>query len=189
VTAPVWAWGSNYYGESGDGTTIPRTLPVQVIGLTNVRFISAGAEDSAAILSNGTIATWGANIYGQIGNGAAARNPQPVFVSGVSGAVVVGAGSDTAAVTNQGTVFAWGLNSNGRLGNGTTNNASSPGTVDGVGSSWLAAKQCRNELPLRCGRQINSLTDARANATTFSFDLGDRLSSVTTSNGLAIQGT
>ena len=38
----VWAWGSNYYGELGDGTTMDRYTPVQVSGLTEVIAISAG---------------------------------------------------------------------------------------------------------------------------------------------------
>ncbi|MCL2816360.1 MAG: RCC1 domain-containing protein, partial [Oscillospiraceae bacterium] len=36
----VWAWGYNYYGQLGDGTTTQRTTPVQVYGLTDVIAIS-----------------------------------------------------------------------------------------------------------------------------------------------------
>lgn len=37
----VWAWGWNYYGELGDGTTVQRTTPVQVSGLNNIISVSA----------------------------------------------------------------------------------------------------------------------------------------------------
>jgi alpha-tubulin suppressor-like RCC1 family protein len=36
----VWAWGWNFNGELGDGTTTMRTTPVQVAGLTGVTQIA-----------------------------------------------------------------------------------------------------------------------------------------------------
>ncbi|MGA2380404.1 MAG: hypothetical protein ABSG85_13970 [Spirochaetia bacterium] len=32
----VWAWGSNRYGELGDGSTVARPAPVQAAGLSGV---------------------------------------------------------------------------------------------------------------------------------------------------------
>src|SRR3989304_3046154 len=37
----VWAWGSNSDGQLGDGTTINRSTPVQISGLTGVSTIAA----------------------------------------------------------------------------------------------------------------------------------------------------
>jgi alpha-tubulin suppressor-like RCC1 family protein len=42
------AWGYNFYGQLGDGTTIDKTTPVGVSGLTNLAAIAAGSEHSLA---------------------------------------------------------------------------------------------------------------------------------------------
>jgi hypothetical protein len=44
----VWSWGNNSNGQLGDGTTISRTSPVQVTGLTNVTTVVAGSYCSFA---------------------------------------------------------------------------------------------------------------------------------------------
>ena len=45
----VWAWGTNFYGALGDGTTIPRDSPVQVLGLSNISAIAVGNGYSMAL--------------------------------------------------------------------------------------------------------------------------------------------
>ena len=50
-----YAWGSNEYGQLGDGTTISRLTPVQVSGLTGVTAIAAGYWYSLALKSDGTV--------------------------------------------------------------------------------------------------------------------------------------
>ena len=44
----VWAWGSNAYGELGDGTTTERYTPAQVLSLSSITAISAGANHGPA---------------------------------------------------------------------------------------------------------------------------------------------
>ena len=90
------AWGSNGYGQLGDGTTTDRHAPVAVSGLSGAIAITAGAVDSAALLANGTAMTWGGNAYGQLGDGAHSTTfggrPVPGPVSGLRGATAIDAG-------------------------------------------------------------------------------------------------
>lgn len=62
----VWAWGSNWGGQVGDGTRIDRLLPVQVKGLSNITSIWGG---SFAIADDGTVWTWGTTFSGKAGAG------------------------------------------------------------------------------------------------------------------------
>ena len=45
----VWAWGSNSYGQLGDGTDTDSNVPVQVQGLTGIIAVSAGEAHSLAV--------------------------------------------------------------------------------------------------------------------------------------------
>jgi len=78
VNGLVWAWGNNYQGQLGDGTTRNRTTPVKVHGgemgtlyLQNIIAISAGrsGEHSLAVDANNFVYGWGRNYEGQCGNG------------------------------------------------------------------------------------------------------------------------
>ena len=117
----VWAWGYNYYGQVGDGTTTEKRTPVQVNGLSGVTAIAGGDSYSLALKNDGTVWAWGANDYGQLGDGTTTRKIIPVQVSGLSGIIAVDSGeSHSLALKNDGTVWAWGYNSYGQLGDGMT---------------------------------------------------------------------
>ena len=53
------AWGDNFYGELGNGTSTDTNRPVVVKGLSGVKAVSAGGLFSLALLSNGTVKAWG----------------------------------------------------------------------------------------------------------------------------------
>jgi alpha-tubulin suppressor-like RCC1 family protein len=90
----VWAWGGNYDGELGDGTTVTRYSPEQT-GLTGVSQISEGEDVSAAVLSGGSVLTWGENDVGELGDGGNDSNPHPspAPVRPLAGGTLVSAGS------------------------------------------------------------------------------------------------
>lgn len=118
----VLAWGENVRGELGDGATERSDVPVAVSGLSGVTAVSAGADFSLALLSDGTVMAWGENGFGQLGNATAGEDSYiPVPVNGLGEVTQVAAGGNHAlALLRNGTVVAWGYNAFGQLGDGKT---------------------------------------------------------------------
>jgi alpha-tubulin suppressor-like RCC1 family protein len=66
----VWAWGANYAGQLGNGTTSNTSAPVQVGGtspLHTVTAISAGNSHSLALKADGSVWAWGDHTRKQLG--------------------------------------------------------------------------------------------------------------------------
>jgi alpha-tubulin suppressor-like RCC1 family protein len=134
----IWAWGANYSGELGNGTTTNSYTPIKVVGvggsglMTGVQWVGAGAFHSLAVKSGGTAFAWGEGVYGKLGNGGTANSSTPVQVSTISSGSLVGGGSEfSLAVTSDRTAWAWGFNRDGELGNNSTSNSLTPVTVYG----------------------------------------------------------
>jgi len=103
----VWAWGDNYYGDLGDGTTTDRNTPVQVSGLTGVTAISGGGQYSLALKSDGTVWAWGDNYHGKLGDGTTTDRYTPVQLMGLTGVTAISGGEDhSLALKSDGTVWA-----------------------------------------------------------------------------------
>jgi alpha-tubulin suppressor-like RCC1 family protein len=151
----VWAFGTNSYGQLGDGTTTDRDQPVQVLDLSDVVTVAAGAFHSLALKSDGTVWAWGRNGNGQLGDNTTTDRLTPVQVSGiipVSPAASVKEYDPTAlknitaiaagwqhsmALTNDGYVYSWGANDEGQLGN--NDNASSSHIIQAQGLTEVTA--------------------------------------------------
>jgi alpha-tubulin suppressor-like RCC1 family protein len=137
----IKCWGDNIYGQLGDGTSIVRTTPVYVAGLTSAAStISAGLSHSCTILEAGGAKCWGANGSGQLGDGTTTNRTMPVDVIGLSSGVsaIATGGGHTCALTAGGGVKCWGWNANGQLGDGTTTDRATPVDVVGLGSGVRA---------------------------------------------------
>jgi alpha-tubulin suppressor-like RCC1 family protein len=129
----VWAWGGNWYGQLGNGTTTNSYAPAQVPGLTGMTAISAGFDSTYALKNDGTVWSWGANWYGQLGDGTTNEQNSPVQVPGLTGISAISAGNGfVLALKSDGTFWTWGYNGNGQLGNGTNTNSSTPVQVAGI---------------------------------------------------------
>ncbi len=114
----VWAWGLNFEGELGNGTTTNSSRPVQVLGLVNVIKVVSGHFHNLALKSDGTAFGWGDNLYGQIGDGSN-RNDRltPVQLSSLSDLQDIAAGElHSLALKRDGTVWGSGANQYSQLG-------------------------------------------------------------------------
>jgi len=72
VDGSLWAWGSNNYGELGDGTSTEKHSPVEVnisratgfpVNL-NITSLHTGRYFTIAKEANGSLWAWGANGFG-----------------------------------------------------------------------------------------------------------------------------
>lgn len=106
VDGTLWGWGNNVTGQLGDGTFVPRALPVQ-LGSGYVA-LSSNVNHTLAIQSDGTLWTWGSRQY------------SPARVGTDSGYSAVAAGYlHSVAVKSDGSVWTWGRNEQGQLGLGS----------------------------------------------------------------------
>ena len=132
----VYAWGNNFYGQLGDGTTIGRLAPVPVVGLTNGATAVAAGENHSLAVINGGVFAWGFNRLGQLGDGGGEpMSTTSVAVSGLSSGVTkIAAGWGHSLAVQNGGVYAWGENFYGQLGDGTGFDRSTPVAVSGLTS-------------------------------------------------------
>jgi len=150
----VWAWGYNYYGQLGDGSTTNQSSPVQVAGLSDVTAIVASGEHTVALKSDGSVWAWGYNYYGQLGDGSTTTQYSPVQVAGLSDVAAIAAGGGhTVALKSDDSVWAWGRNIDGQLGNGATTKWGegiySPVQVTGLSDVRAVAAGYRHTIALK----------------------------------------
>lgn len=138
--APL-CWGSNTYGQLGDGTTTRRLTPAAVSGLSGgIRSISGGIYHTCGLTNMGAALCWGYNLWGQLGDGTTTSRRTPVAVSGMSSdvqAIQAGAAGSTCALVNGG-AWCWGFNSYGNIGDGSSTNRLAPVAVSGLSSGMQA---------------------------------------------------
>lgn len=128
VFGRLQCWGSNYYGQLGDGTGRSSTYPRAVIGLTGaVAEVVAGESYTCAIVDQ-ALMCWGKG-YDHV----------PATVSGFESGVTAVAGGwrHTCAVRNGG-LLCWGSNDSGQLGTGDNLPRSEPVQVFAAGSAVTA---------------------------------------------------
>lgn len=133
----LWTWGSNQSGQLGaetqetgtdlEGTVIPlSSRPLQV--MEDVASVSAGADFTVALKTDGTLWAWGGNDYGQLGNGSTTPSDLPICV--LDQVTAVSAGDyHVAALRADGSLWTWGDNLYGQLGDGTLESRSAPAKV------------------------------------------------------------
>ena len=138
----VLCWGSNEYGQLGNGTTANSTAPVYVVGLPSAAVsVTTGYDSTCVLIDTGTVWCWGNNASGQLGNGTFIQSSVPIQVldstgnAPLSDVIAIAAGQYHAcAVSSAGAALCWGDNAKGELGNGSEIASNLPVQVSGLAS-------------------------------------------------------
>ena len=115
----LWCWGSNLYGELGDGTTSQRAQPTLVVEAGPWAMVSAGGEHTCAIKEEGSLWCWGQNTANQVSTepGNLVSYTTPHRIGNDTNWSTVATGSEhSCAIQTDGALFCWGYDGYGQLG-------------------------------------------------------------------------
>lgn len=116
----LWMWGSNNYGQLGDGTTTDRLKPKKI--MDGVSQVILCGDRSAAVMRDGRLMVWGRSTNSNLGlssensSGPIFKKPQKLMDDVVQADMGCSHGG---AVKKDGTLWMWGHNEHGQLGIGT----------------------------------------------------------------------
>lgn len=116
-----WCWGSDSYGEIGNGaTTGLQIAPVSINGGHTWKSLRGGASITCGIKSDDTTWCWGYGYSGGIGAGGSTTTADvPTAVSGGHSWAMIDTGAEyNCGISADGALYCWGLGTNGSLGNG-----------------------------------------------------------------------
>lgn len=117
-------WGANSWGQSGDGTRLPRNVPGDVVGLSGpVRSMFKGMGYTCALIISGELECWGYNFRGEVSNGVATElgiQPRPTTLALPPVSRVVMGEQFLCMLLTTGQVTCGGVNSVGQAGVGVT---------------------------------------------------------------------
>jgi alpha-tubulin suppressor-like RCC1 family protein len=142
----LWAWGDNSNGQLGDGTTIKRNIPVNILPNTQWISVATSYNTSFGIKKDGTLWAWGMNNSYLFGNNNSSETQR--LVPGQVGSdsnwkYITTNGNIVVGLKTDGTLWNWGINNSGQLGDGTTVNKLIPTKV-GTDTNWSSVTLANN---------------------------------------------
>jgi alpha-tubulin suppressor-like RCC1 family protein len=150
----LWCWGSNDYGQLGNGTTTDSAVPVREHTHANDwAAVSAGGNVecdpssgcyglgyTCAVKNDHSLWCWGLNDSGQLGDGTTTSSAVPVREHSHASdwAAVSASVYHTCAMKTDHTLWCWGYNGSGELGDGTTTESDIPVREHSHAGDWAA---------------------------------------------------
>lgn len=137
----AFAWGDNYFGQLGNGTSQDDSVPGAVSPGANSQsrwsVLSGGGTFSCGVAADGSAYCWGENDVGQLGNGTTISNgddslPAPVLNgANASGgwSFIDGGWNFNCGLGTDGQAYCWGRGTDGQLGDGSATDDSLPTAV------------------------------------------------------------
>ncbi|MCE1174657.1 MAG: putative Ig domain-containing protein, partial [Propionibacteriales bacterium] len=169
-------WGTNNFGQLGNGTNTTSLVPHLVSSLSDATTITAGTFHACVTTTGGAVKCWGNNGDGEVGDGNFVNRNTPTQVTGLtSGATAVSATDSSSCAIVNASVQCWGSNNYGQLGDGSTSAHSEPAAVTGLtnatriesGSNHVCTITTDGGLKCWGGNGYGQLGDGgRANSTT-----------------------
>ena len=68
LPGPVWCWGTNLHGQTGQSAFDDRSAPARVPIIEDATDLSAGGDQTCVVRDGGTVWCWGRNVAGALGN-------------------------------------------------------------------------------------------------------------------------
>ncbi|MGH7653781.1 MAG: RCC1 domain-containing protein [Gemmatimonadaceae bacterium] len=126
----AYCWGSNAYGQLGDGTTTSRTKPVVVTGGLRFKSIVTGDYFTCGLTIAGAGYCWGYNFDGELGDSTKTGRTSPKAVVGglVFSTLGPARGYTVCGTTTDAAAHCWGRDP---LGDSTVTSRSAPVLVSG----------------------------------------------------------
>jgi alpha-tubulin suppressor-like RCC1 family protein len=137
IGGQLFAWG-NHLGVALADYTSPVTAPVSIGSEYNWKSVSAGANFTLALKTDGTIWSWGDNANGRTGQGTTSGYTAlpPTQVGTATNWKVISAKYSWAhAINEDGELWGWGSNSSSTLGDGSSTTRSAPVQI-GTDTDW-----------------------------------------------------
>lgn len=119
----LWCWGQNFGGQLGDGTTMEKSTPTQI--MVDVLQVSSGYSHTCAVKTDNSLWCWGWSYVGQVGDGTVGYKLSPIQIMTDVSQLSVG-DYHSCAIKTDGSLWCWGGNWFGQIGDGTTEHRLSP---------------------------------------------------------------